>query len=257
MDNIPFSPSRFDSTHFIKKFLRNLTKEPLDIIDIGCGRLFFLLLLKKLKVKGNYFGIDLKPEFIENRTGSKIKIVKANFLNYPIKKKYDIAACLWVLEHVKNDKQFLQKIKLVIKSKGFFILAVPSFWSWPFEFGRHGYHYYFKKDIIKKIDKKSFKLVKFYESAGFLGFIFMIFYNWTRYLILLVVFPIYQLFFHAKIYKGSWKEFSQTIIRSTLYRYHVSKKGISFHNSLVEKLVQIDNKLKILPSSYIFVFKKS
>lgn len=249
---IPFSPSRLDSHRFLIKECRRILRSSKKIIDIGCGKLYFLDVLIELDVRGNYLGIDLDPRFIKSSSKYiKTKIVKADFQKYKINGKFDLAVCLWVLEHIKNDGRAVAKISNVLKKNGLLMLAVPSVWTWPFEFGRHGYHYYSKHELVSMVEKAGFKLVKFHQSAGFLGFLFMIIYNWPRYLLITLGWPIYKL-----LRKKSWTKFSANLVNNSLYRYHRYEKGIEIHNKIVQKIVEFDNKFKIAPASYILILQK-
>lgn len=254
---IPYTPSRLASTVFIKRKLRKFSSRRVRTIDIGCGRLFFYYLLKEAKIKGSYLGIDLNPftTRIKN-SGLSVRIKKIDFLKFKTKEKYDLAACLWTLEHIKDDKAALTKISGLLKKNGILILAVPSIWTWLFEFGRHGFHYYNKKEINETIKASSFKIIDFYQAGGILGFIFMIFYNWPRYLILVPALIIYKITKYFGLTQNTWSGFSKNLISSTWYRYHQFELGIDIHNFIVKVLNSVDKNFRILPASYILIAQK-
>lgn len=257
MDSIPFSPSRLDASVFLEKRLKSRLKNFPKILDIGCGKLYLLNLLYDLKFQGSYLGIDLDPHKPTLRNHQlSAKIVKGDFLKFKTKTKFDLIVCLWTLEHIGQDEQTLSKVANMLADNSVFILAVPSIYSWPFEFGRHGFHYY-TKDRIISLCLERFKILEIYSAGGLLGFVFMIIYNWLRFAILLIIYPLFLLISYVKIYKQSWKVFSKNVISSTIYRYHKSKLGITVHNFLVNKIVLADNYFKILPASYILFLKKN
>ena len=108
---IPFSPSRLDATIFLKKNLKKYLISNYSVIDIGCGALYLPYLLDLLKIKLNYLGIDTNPKKTKfQSTHIKTKIVKGDILNFKTKQKFDIAACLWTLEHIKNHQSVCKKI---------------------------------------------------------------------------------------------------------------------------------------------------
>ena len=244
MDNsIPYSPSRLDASIFFKKNLKHLTISHQNILDIGCGQLYFYRLLVENGTQGTYLGIDLSPLKLDIPMKElNGKIQKVDFLKFKSKRKFNLVACLL-------------KISNMLKMDGRLLLAVPSIWAWPVEFGRHGYHYYYKRNILNLVEKSGFKVVKFYESGGFLGFIFIIFYNWPRFFILAFASPIYIFFRSFGWIKQPWNQFSRNIVRKTLYLYHQSEIGIAIHNQLVKIIVNIDNIFKIFPASYILILK--
>lgn len=251
----PYSPSRLDSMDFFRNFL-HLNKCRFNIIDIGCGKLFFYKFLEEQNIKCNYLGIDINR--LPKVSGSKninVQLKKTDFLKYKTKNKFDLVTCLWVLEHIKEDYLAFKKIIDLTKDNGTIILAVPAIWSWPFEFGKHGYHYYSKDHLEKMIQESNLKVINYYQAGGFLGFLYMIFYNWPRYFILSVSLPIYlsAKFFNKKV---SWNFFSVKLIRNTWYLYQKFTILVKFQNYIVGFIVKIDNHMKITPASYIYILKK-
>lgn len=253
---IPYSPSRLDTTFFLKKMIRPEGLIKKKIIDIGCGKLFFFNLLSELKWKGDYLGVDIKQIKLKPPDGVKAKIVTGDFLKTNFKTKFDLVACLWALEHIKSDQTALNKIAMLLGKKGSAILAVPSIWSWPIEFGRHGYHYYSKETLKEMVEKAGLRIISFHEASGFVGLVFMFLYNWPRFLILAPGLLAYKLMKLLRLSESSWEIFSSNLISKTLYRYHASHKMVKLHNKTIEKIVSLDNKIKIFPSSYLLVLKK-
>lgn len=256
-DKIPYSPSRLDSTIFFEKNLGSYIKEGKDIIDVGCGKLYLYNFLIDHNISTTYLGIDLDPvQPNYKRKNLKSKIVKADFLKYSFTKKFDIVACLWVLEHICDDDLAIKKMGNLLKKNGILILVVPSIWSWPFEFGRHGFHYYSRNKISSLAEKANFKIDKYYASGGVLGLLFMIFYSWPRYLILIPALLYFLIFKKLGKIKRNWVVFSKDIIYATWYKYHQFKYGIPIHNLIVSNIVKLDNKFKLFPASYILILRK-
>ena len=255
--SIPYSPSRLDATYFIEKVLRKHLKDGSKILDIGSGGIYLVLLLSDINIKLNYFGVDIQPKTfkLDSKNINK-KIIRADFLKFKSNRKFDIETCLWVLEHIKNDTQAIKNMTNYLRKNSLAIVAVPSIWSWPIEFGRHGFRYYTKRNVIQKVKQAGFRVVKFYEAGGFLGFIFMIAYSWPRYIFLIPLYIIYKLIQPFEITNKSWANFSSNFVRKTFYKYHSSKRGVDVHNKIVKAIVNIDNKLKFMPASYILVLKK-
>jgi SAM-dependent methyltransferase len=254
---IPFSPSRLDATEILKGILKQNIRSPKKIIDVGCGKLFFYNILDELEVKGEYLGIDINPaELLDPSKKLVSKVLKENFLTYKIDQKFDLVACLWVLEHIKEDERAFKKISEITNKEGMLLLALPSVWSWPIELGRHGFHYYSPKNIIQWADKYNFEIINFNEAGGFLGLLFMLIYNWPRLLSLFPVYVLYQILFRLKLTHSSWENFSSKLVSGIFYRYHRYKGGLSVHNFIVKNIVEVDRLLRIFPASYLVMLKK-
>ena len=254
---IPYSPSRLDTTMFLKNNIRKYLRPDQSIIDIGCGAMYLSNLLDSLKLKINYLGVDLNPKNTKFRSVYlKTKIVKGDILNFKAKRKFDLVACLWTLEHIKHDQGACKKMFGLLNKEGFTIIAVPSIWSWPIELGRHGYRYYSKTQIIKLVKSAGFGVAEFYESGGFLGLLFMLIYSWPRYLVLVPLLIIYTILNFLNLVRVSWEKFSHKVVSNVFYFYHKSQEGILFHNMIVSKIVALDNKFKIFPASYVLILKK-
>lgn len=254
---IPFSPSRLDATYFMLAWFKKHIGNGQKVIDVGSGGAFLPSLLSMLDKKLDYLGVDIDPKKIAlNSNKIKIKVVKKDILQFSSPIKFDIAACLWTLEHIKNDQGACKKIFGLLNKEGFAVVAVPSIWSWPIEFGRHGFRYYSKSQITKVVQSAGFRIFERYEAGGFLGLLFMLIYSWPRYLVLLPLSIAYLILKFLGVIQNSWKEFSHKVVSKMFYSYHGSKRGVLFHNMIVSKIVALDNKFKIFPASYILILKK-
>ena len=254
---IPFSPSRLDATNFMLAWFKKHIENGQKVIDVGSGGTFLPSLLSTLDNKLNYLGVDIDPKKSAIKADKiKIKIVKKDILQFNSSRKFDIAACLWTLEHIKNHQSACKKMFGLLNQEGFAVIAAPSIWSWPIEFGRHGYRYYSKYQIMKLVQSTGFRIVEFHDAGGLLGLLFMLIYSWPRYLVLLPLSIIYLSLKLSGVAQNSWKEFSQKVVSTLFYSYHGSKKGVMFHNKIVSKIVSIDNKFKFFPASYVLILKK-
>src|SRR3990167_6714171 len=257
LKTIPFSPSRLDATNFMLAWFKRHAGNDQKVIDVGSGGAFLPSLLSTLDKRLDYLGVDIDPKKNSIKTDKiKVKIVKKDILQFDSPKKFDIAACLWTLEHIKNHQSVCKKIFGLLNKEGFTVIAVPSIWSWPVEFGRHGFRYYSKSQIIKLVQSAGFGIDEFYEAGGILGLLFMLVYSWPRYLVLLPLSIIYLSLKLLGITQNSWKEFSHKVVSKLFYSYHGSKNGVLLHNLIVSKIVALDNKLKIFPASYVLILKK-
>ncbi len=106
-----------------KKFKLN---KKYKCLDVGCGNENFSMELENI----TNFIVDSSD--VDKRIIKKKNIKRrGKFYLYDIekknlKKKYDIIFLLDVLEHIKNEKKFLQSVFFHLKKNGYLILNVPS-----------------------------------------------------------------------------------------------------------------------------------
>ncbi len=250
----PLSSTRLDATTFLLNRLNPYLKKKQRILDIGCGKLFFYKLLNKIAFKGSYVGVDIDPtESFEKVKKLKTSVIKQDFVTYNSSAKYDVVVCLWVLEHIKNDQAVLARAHDLLSKDGIFFLVVPSIWSWPVEFGRHGHHYYTKSRITHMVKTAGFTLVELYGSGGFLGLMFTLIMSWPRYLILVPTIFVYSIFKPLGVVKKSWKSYSKMVVFNSWYLYIKYPRAVALQNFIVKHIVRLDNKLKLFPASYVLV----
>lgn len=96
----------------------NIEPEGNRILDVGCYDGYFL---SKSKAKEN-IGVDLNPI----KKYNNIRYIKGDILNLNFKKKFDKIFAFDVIEHVKEDKLFLEKLISFLSNNGALILSAPS-----------------------------------------------------------------------------------------------------------------------------------
>ena len=152
-----------------------------DVLDLGCARGVLSIPLAPYvrKVKG----IDIRGHCIEvaKKIAKEQKIKNVDFKIQSIfdldsKRKYDIILLSDVLEHVKNQKQLLEKSLNLLRHEGILYINTPNKW-FPIEAHRHliflGYlpsdmaNRYSQKILNK--DYKNFYLLSYSEFLNLLN----------------------------------------------------------------------------------------
>lgn len=101
------------------------------ILEIGCGRGFYLKALKDINQKINITGIDLNQQYLNVAKkyvdDNNVKIIKGDATKLKFKKNtFEGIIASEILEHIKDDTKVIKEIKRVLKPKGIVILSVPN-----------------------------------------------------------------------------------------------------------------------------------
>lgn len=96
------------------------------ILDVGCCTGFNLHTLSKF---GKVYGADVEKkavEYCKKRGLKRISFLK-NGLKLPFKDNFfDVITCLDVIEHVKEDKKYLEELRRILKPGGTLVLFTPA-----------------------------------------------------------------------------------------------------------------------------------
>lgn len=141
-------------------------------LDVGCGAGELACTLAERGIKG--VAVDFSKDAIKVATGLRKKrnIPKTN-LQFKLggfenisNEKYDLVSCLEVLEHIKDDKEFLSR--LVSHSKKYVLISVPAkqkLYDSSDESVGH-FRRYSKPDLIKLLNDVNLNIVSF-ANYGF------------------------------------------------------------------------------------------
>ena len=153
----------------IDKYIDN--NKDLKILDVGCGT---GIVIKRLELYGNTFGIDISKKAVEFCKIRDIEnVFKADATKIPFSNSsFDLVVCLDVLEHVKHDNNAISEIYRILKPDGIALLTIPAFnflWSIHDE-AFHHFRRYSIKEIKNKILKYNFNILK----VSYFNFFFFI-----------------------------------------------------------------------------------
>ena len=71
---------------------------------------------------------------------------------------FDFAIAIESFEHIERNEQAMSELARVLKPGGVVVITVPTFWTWIFEFGRHGPNYYSRRTLSKLILNSGLKV---------------------------------------------------------------------------------------------------
>lgn len=111
---------------------RTIEKErPKKILDIGCGRGFYVHALTFYNFEKEIWGVDNNQGYLseakESIQDERVHLLRGTVYSVPFADNYfDAIICSEVLEHLKNDRRALLEIYRVLKKGGSLIVTVPS-----------------------------------------------------------------------------------------------------------------------------------
>ena len=126
-------PKRLGITLSRYKFVGKMFEGFNSVLEVGAGDGF-----KSISLKNSFRSLTLtdinknkKISFDKNYKLKNINFEINNFINKPLKKKFDGIFALDVLEHIekKNEKKFILNLKKSLKEDGSLIIGMPSLQS--------------------------------------------------------------------------------------------------------------------------------
>ncbi len=160
-----------------------LKKNPIQILDAGCGIGIYSLLLGRMFTKARVTGGDIDKYKLQSCKAIakelNIKNVGFEYLNITKtsnKTAYDLAVCIDVLEHIHDYELALRNFSKLLKSKGCLYIHVPqpnqkrifsSLKNWHHE--DHAHEGISKNELENRLKKLGFKIIVSMETFGFFG----------------------------------------------------------------------------------------
>lgn len=120
-----------DGTRFVTKTCLRLAKAARPrVLDIGCGRGILLSKFKRYLPTTEICGIDLDPGARENAPVElRDNILIGAVEDIPPERKFDIITAQFVIEHILEPVQFLDRIHTLLAADGCVMLSTPDIGS--------------------------------------------------------------------------------------------------------------------------------
>ena len=71
---------------------------------------------------------------------------------------FDLAVAIESFEHIENNAQAMLEVARTLKPGAWLVITTPTHWTWLFEFGRHGPHYYDRTALSKLLEDSGFEV---------------------------------------------------------------------------------------------------
>lgn len=155
-------------SEIVDSCLSRILKTKGNILDIGAGFGSMSVVLKKY---GEVTAIEPSASaaaFL--RDSLKLTTYTGDFDSFQSNDKFDLIACLDVLEHIDKDRQALLKIESLLNDNGILVVTVPAYmflWSIHDDLNHH-YRRYTKKGLIRILpDSFNIRKITYYNTIMF------------------------------------------------------------------------------------------
>lgn len=116
---------RKDAKNSLRRIRRHLPKNKIRLLDIGCGRGYFLDEARKFGWK--VYGIDYsKAVTIYAKEKLNLNVQCIDTFKYSSTEKFDVIALNQVIEHVPYPMELIKKCFDLLNSKGIIYVATPN-----------------------------------------------------------------------------------------------------------------------------------
>jgi len=101
------------------------------VLDVGCGRGFYLKILKGAFPKLRLFGIEINEKYLDiagrSLAGKSVVLTLADAIDLPFKNNsFDRIIASEIIEHIKGDEKAVSEIYRTLKPGGVVIASVPN-----------------------------------------------------------------------------------------------------------------------------------
>ena len=122
----PLIDSFDDFSQYIWRYLYTLRMDGCRVVDVGCGSGYYSRKLSELGAK--VVPVDISPERLKHSPIlKKLPCVVASVEDMPFAANtFDMAICIFVLEHIINVEAAIGELLRIIKHGGKLLIAIPS-----------------------------------------------------------------------------------------------------------------------------------
>lgn len=161
------------SYNFAVKYVKNKR-----VLDYGCGTGYGTFKLAEQAI--SVIGIDISIEAINyaklNYSSNNLNfITSSNFEKKNFKEEFDVVTSFQVIEHVKNEENYLKTIYNLLKPGGIFLLTTPNKKNRLFPFIQKPWNIYHIKEYnetgLKRILQKHYQKVEILNISAKSNFV--------------------------------------------------------------------------------------
>lgn len=242
---------------FFKEYIQNILKKVINqygfespFIDVGCGKGHLSRFLSEMGYQGS--GVDVSKEGIKKakKTLKGLKGIGCEVIKdlSDIKTNYKSLVSFDVLEHIKDDEEFMKKMSKLLHKNSYVYILVPTgkFMKEDLIYGH--YRRYSKKELIYKLEKNGFMVLDTWN----IGFPFFWF---ARYIINLFIKKPDNINDKKLLENSKKSAYTHPYMKSKLIRFIFSLERLPFLSSIINSILSTQNIFKRLSIGHsIIVF---
>lgn len=129
-------------------------------LEIGCGTGNTLRVLSRACPRATVVGMDLFAEGFRHAAQGRARLVQGRLEQSPFRTRFDLVGLFDVLEHIEDDRQALESIRLLLEPGGHLVLTVPAgphLWS-AFDTASHHWRRYTRDELQARLEGAGFEL---------------------------------------------------------------------------------------------------
>lgn len=168
---------------YVKRMIRHLPLEndtALNILDAGTGFGQYTYYCIRHYPAPDVLGIEINPDhvtagngFAEKIKSDRLRFEQGDITALAYRNEFDLILCVDLLEHIRDDRDLLQRFCSALKPGGCLIISTPSVYRKHQEDGQFvGEHFregYSEDEIRKKLEEAGFRIDTLIYAYGFWG----------------------------------------------------------------------------------------
>lgn len=153
------------NTHCIKHMIDNIPDDATSLLDMGCGRGYFLEQVGKARPDLKLTGCDIMRD-VTLKVG---EFVQGNIEKLPFEdNSFDVVTCSHTLEHIVNVKPAIEELKRVAKRR--LVIVVPKQRYYYYTLDMHVHFFPYKEKLTHLIGMEKASCVSKWGDWVFMGY---------------------------------------------------------------------------------------
>ena len=94
---------------------------------------------------------------------------------------FDVVLAIEAFEHIQDNVAAMREVHRVMKPEGALIVTTPTHWTWMYELGRHGPHYYSRRALVELVTPSRLVVDEVVGCGGAMNFATNLLKSWASF----------------------------------------------------------------------------